>query len=229
MTVTPTPHLTSLTLRPDGAAPRAVVLLLHGGRANALTPPPRANLPALRMLPFAAAIRRATRGSGVAIGAVRYRHRGWNGTRADAAKDAARALAELEGLAGPVPVVLVGHSMGGRAALRVAGDPRVRGVVALAPWCPPDEPVAHLVGKPLFLLHDEADRVIEARSTWAFVRRATQAGALAHALPMPGGGHAMLAGARAWHRTTAALVAGVLDAEPGSPPPLLLPPRPRSG
>ncbi|WP_438949092.1 LLM class flavin-dependent oxidoreductase, partial [Streptomyces harbinensis] len=35
---------------------------------------------------------------------------------------------------GPVPVVLVGHSMGGRAALRAAGHPAVTGVVALAPW-----------------------------------------------------------------------------------------------
>nr|WP_311318662.1 hypothetical protein [Streptomyces sp. 2132.2] len=27
--------------------------------------------------------------------------------------------------------------MGARAALRAADDPQVRGVVALAPWCPP--------------------------------------------------------------------------------------------
>ncbi|WP_399225811.1 alpha/beta fold hydrolase [Streptomyces sp. TRM49041] len=145
---------------------------------------------------------------------MRYRHRGWNGDRADAARDAERALAELERLAGPVPVVLVGHSMGGRAALRAAGHPQVRGVVALAPWCPPGEPVTHLAGRAVFLLHDEADGVTDARATWDLARRATAAGAEAHSLPMPRGGHGMLRGAAVWHRTTAALTAGLLGTGP---------------
>ncbi|MFG3495834.1 alpha/beta hydrolase [Streptomyces sp. NPDC047928] len=191
--------------------PRAAVLLLHGGRADALTPPPFPNLPALRMVPFATAIGRATRGDGVVVGTVRYRHRGWNGSRDDAARDAERALVELARTAGPVPVVLVGHSMGARAALRVAGHPRVRGVVALAPWCPPGEPVAHLSGKRLYLLHDEADRITDARATWAFADRATAAGAEARRIVMPRGGHGMLRGARLWHRTVTDLAAGLLE------------------
>ncbi|MGR4852480.1 alpha/beta fold hydrolase [Streptomyces sp. LARHCF252] len=52
------------------------------------------------------------------------------------ARDARRALGELARRAGDVPVVLVGHSMGGRAALRAADAPQVRAVPALAPWCP---------------------------------------------------------------------------------------------
>ena len=35
-----------------------------------------------------------------------------------------------------MPVVLLGHSMGGRTAVAVADDPSVVGVVALAPWLP---------------------------------------------------------------------------------------------
>ncbi|MER6481641.1 alpha/beta fold hydrolase, partial [Streptomyces filamentosus] len=145
---------------------------------------------------------------------ARYRHRGWNGERADAARDAGAALAALRARFGELPVVLVGHSMGGRAALAAAGDPAVRGVVALAPWCPPGEPVAHLAGRRLHLLHDETDRVTAARDSWAFVRRAREAGADATGIPMPAGGHAMLRGARLWHRRAAGLALDVLAAPP---------------
>uniref|UniRef100_A0AAU2JL67 Alpha/beta fold hydrolase n=1 Tax=Streptomyces sp. NBC_00049 TaxID=2903617 RepID=A0AAU2JL67_9ACTN len=201
----------ALVVRTAPAVPVAAVLLLHGGRADGPEPPPLLNLPALRMRPFAAAVARATRGQSVLVAEVRYRHRGWNGPRCDAARDAEAALAQLRGLAGEIPVVLVGHSMGGRAALRAAGDPLVRGVVALAPWCPPGEPVDHLAGRGLHLLHDEADRVTSAAESWQFVRRARLAGADATAVPMPSGGHAMLRGAGAWHRRTAALAAALLS------------------
>ena len=96
--------------------PHAAVLVLHGGRAEGLEPPPALNLPGARMRPFVRAIGRATAGHGVVLAGVRYRHRGWNGEREDAARDALRALEALRQRAGEVPVMLVGHSMGGRAA-----------------------------------------------------------------------------------------------------------------
>ncbi|WP_327386700.1 alpha/beta fold hydrolase [Streptomyces sp. NBC_01207] len=200
----------ALVLRTSPEIPTAAVLLLHGGREEGPEPPPLVNLPALRMRPFAAAVVRATRGRGVLVAEVRYRHRGWNGSRCDAARDAEAALARLRVLAGDVPVVLVGHSMGGRAALRAAGAPLVHGVVALAPWCPPGEPVDHLAGRRLYLLHDEADRVTSAAGSREFVRRSRLAGADATAIPMSTGGHAMLRGAGAWHRRTAALVTSLV-------------------
>ncbi|GAA2636757.1 MULTISPECIES: alpha/beta fold hydrolase [Streptomyces] len=200
----------ALVLRTSPAVPAAAVLLLHGGREEGPEPPPLLNLPALRMRPFAAAVVRATRGRDVLVAEVRYRHRGWNGSRCDAARDAEAALARLRGIAGDVPVVLVGHSMGGRAALRAAGAPLVHGVVALAPWCPPGEPVDHLAGRRLYLLHDEQDRVTSAAGSWEFVRRSRLAGACATAIPMATGGHAMLRGAGSWHRRTAALVTGLV-------------------
>lgn len=49
----------------------AVVLLLHGGRAAALQPPSRANLPALRMRPFATALLRETFDDDVLVAHVR--------------------------------------------------------------------------------------------------------------------------------------------------------------
>ncbi|MFF7484474.1 alpha/beta fold hydrolase [Streptomyces luteogriseus] len=48
------------------------------------------------------------------------------------ALEALPALEALLRLAGPVPIVFVCHSMGGGAALRAAGHPQVRALLALA-------------------------------------------------------------------------------------------------
>ncbi|MEU3750022.1 MULTISPECIES: alpha/beta fold hydrolase [Streptomyces] len=192
------------------AVPTAAVLFLHGGRSEGPEPPPLVNLPALRMRPFAADLRRALAERDVLVAMVRYRRRGWNGVRADPARDAEAALAVVLRTAGDIPVALVGHSMGARAALRAAGHPAVRGVVGLAPWCPPEEPVEHLVGRWIHLLHDEADRVTSARETWEFVRRAAAVGAHAEGIAMRRGGHAMLRGAADWQRRTTELVVALL-------------------
>ncbi|MFJ6752279.1 MULTISPECIES: alpha/beta fold hydrolase [unclassified Streptomyces] len=203
-----------LSLSRAPAAPHAAVLLLHGGRADGLDAPTRWNLPRRRMAPFARSIARATRTEGVALGSVRYRVRGWNGPRADAAADARYALDDLAALLGEVPVVLVGHSMGGRAALHVAGHPLVRGVVGLAPWCPDEEPVTHLAGRRIVLLHGDRDRVTDPGATARFAARAGAAGAEAYTLTMPGGDHAMLRGAGAWHDLTTRCVSGLLGLGP---------------
>ncbi|MFV0131163.1 alpha/beta hydrolase [Streptomyces sp. HMX112] len=200
----------SLRPRVVPPAPRGAVLLLPGGRADALTPPPLLNLPAARMRPFGSAILRSVGKERVLLATVRYRYRGWNGSRTDPVHDANEALDELTSLAPLGPVVLVGHSMGARAALRVAAHPRVSGVVALAPWCPPGEPVAHLRDTQVIVLHDERDRVTSARSAWDFVRRAHRTGARSCGVSMPRGGHAMLQDAGDWHQLTAFLAAGVL-------------------
>ncbi|GLX23196.1 alpha/beta fold hydrolase [Streptomyces lavendulae] len=191
--------------------PSAAVVLLHGGRAEDLRPPPLLNLPAWRMRFLAAALARTLSGRTVLITTLRYRRRGWNGPRADAARDATAALDRLHARHGDLPVVLIGHSMGGRAALRAAGHPCVRGVIALAPWCPPEEPVGHLAGREVYVLHDERDRVTSARQSWDFVRRARAAGASAVAVRMAAGGHTMLRAGRSWHRQTSEIVKHLLS------------------
>ncbi|WP_331727894.1 alpha/beta fold hydrolase [Streptomyces sp. NBC_00158] len=199
---------------PPGSSPRApsaAVLLLHGGRAEDLRPPPLLNPPAWRMRFLSAALARALSGRDVLITTLRYRRRGWNGPRADPARDAVAALDRLHAHHGDIPVVLIGHSMGGRAALRAAGHPCVRGVIALAPWCPPEEPVGHLAGREVYVLHDERDRVTSARQSWDFVRRARAAGASAVAVRMEAGGHTMLRGSRSWHRHTSEIVERLLS------------------
>ncbi|MFI6376869.1 alpha/beta fold hydrolase [Streptomyces sp. NPDC050546] len=201
---------TALVPRRVPGAPRAAVLFLHGGRSEGRAPSRPWHLAALRMRPFVRAVAAALPDDGVFLGEVRYRVRGWNGSEGDALRDVRRALDELARRAGDVPVVLVGHSMGGRAALRAAGAPQVRAVLALAPWCPDGEPVSHLRDKDVVVIHGDRDRVTEPGASVAFVDRARAAGARADVRLVPGGDHAMLRGDTDWHRVAAATAVGML-------------------
>ncbi|MDF3301486.1 alpha/beta fold hydrolase [Streptomyces sp. K1PA1] len=187
------------------------MLVLHGGRAESRRASRPWHLAALRMRPFVRDLVAAAGPADVLVAQVRYRHRGWNGEPGDPVADVRRALAELEAVAGGIPVVLVGHSMGGRAALRAADDPRVRAVVALAPWCPPGEPVGPSAGKRVVVLHGSRDRVTSAAESAAFVRRARAAGAHAAMALVDGGDHGMLRRHRHWHRVTTEAVGELLE------------------
>ncbi|MER5437724.1 alpha/beta fold hydrolase [Streptomyces sp. NPDC002790] len=200
----------ALVLGRTPPAPRAAVLFLHGGRADSRSASRPWHLATLRMRPFVRAVAAALADEPVLTARVRYRVRGWNGADADALHDAERALHELTRLVGDVPVVLVGHSMGGRAALRAARAPQVRGVVALAPWCPENEPVEHLKDKDILVLHGDHDRVTDPRASAEFVRRARAAGARAELSLVPGGDHAMLRNSGRWHRMVASRVADLV-------------------
>ncbi|MFB7334779.1 alpha/beta fold hydrolase [Streptomyces adustus] len=211
---------TALVARRAPATARAAVLFLHGGAADGRTRSRPWHLAAVRMRPFTAAVSAALSDDGVFLGEVRYRVRGWNGEDADPLRDARRALDELAGLVGDVPVVLVGHSMGGRAALRAAAAPQVRAVLALAPWCPDGEPVTQLRGKDVFVLHGDRDRTTDPHASVAYVRRAREAGARAGVVLVKNGDHAMLRRGGSWHRAAGSAVAALLS--PGAPAPDLL-------
>ncbi|MFG2965737.1 alpha/beta fold hydrolase [Streptomyces sp. NPDC048288] len=193
---------------------RAAVLVLHGGQENGRRPARPWQPAALRMRPFLSAAASVSSPRDVLIGQVRYRYRGWNDD-ADPLQDTLRALDELRGRAGDVSVVLVGHSMGGRAALRAAADPSVRGVLALAPWCPPGDPLTGLTGTRIIVLHGDRDRVTEPADSATYVRGAREAGAQAGMVLLRGGDHAMLRRSRDWHRASAAAIRRLLRPERG--------------
>ena len=117
--------------------PKGVVLVAHGGQASSTEPTFALQPAVLRMIPVAAAIRQAVRGSGALVRRPRFRVRGWNGAQACPVGDLNDVLDALAAEFGSVPVVLVGHSMGARAAVRAAGHPAVSAVAGLAPWLPP--------------------------------------------------------------------------------------------
>lgn len=201
-----------LDLPRQASTPRAAVLVLHGGKAESMGPVDPKQLAVRRMRPFAREL--AALGDDLAVGQIRYRYRGWNDAEAHPVADVEFALAAIEARYGPVPVVLVGHSMGGRAALRTAGHASVRGVVALAPWLPGAEPVEQLAARDLVVLHGTRDATTSPGASQRFVERAAPLTRRVTCLRVPWSGHGMLLRARLWHRLTAGFVDAVVRDEP---------------
>ncbi len=185
--------------RASGACTRAVVMVLHGGRADSCEPSRPWHLSAVRMVPFARALHSELGDQGVAVWSVRYRYRGWNGAAASPVDDARNALERVRAAHGDVPVVLLGHSMGARTALRVCDDPSVVGVVALAPWLPPGEPV-RVRGRLVHLAHGTADRWTDPAGTHAWAERARSEASELVVTDVPQGGHFMLSDIVTWNR-----------------------------
>lgn len=183
---------------PTDSAPEWVVLVLHGGRESSTAPTRPWQLAYQRMIPLARTLHRAVAGRGAAVWQLRNRVRGWNEPERDAVVDARVALAEIRRRHPDARVVVVGHSMGGRAALRIAGEERVEAVCALAPWIEDDEPVAHLSGCSVLLAHGDRDRTTSRTRCAEFTTRARAAGCDACFIRVSGDGHAMVRRARFW-------------------------------
>jgi dienelactone hydrolase len=205
------PRLESSAARGE---PRGIALFCHGGTATSVAPPRDAALSLVRMRAIEQFVRSSTGDRGVGTYLLRYRVAGWNGAAADAFTDVRWAIEQLRVEHGPeVPIVLVGHSMGGRAALRAGGDPQVAAVCGLAPWTPPGEPVDHLRGRTVAILHGRGDRWVPASLSADFAFRAREAGASVARFTTPGG-HSMVRGALRWHRFARDVVLGAAGIEP---------------
>lgn len=187
-----------LTAHDSVSEPRAMVLVLHGGKESSQAAVNARSLSWQRGVALARAVGRRLHDDGVGVRLLRYRSVGWNGDGADKLVDARWALDRIRDQVGGIPVVLLGHSMGGRTACRVADHAQVPGVVVLAPWLPPDEPVAALTGKQLHAAHGRRDRITSARDTRAYVDRATEVATEASFTDMGDRGHYLLRGIRAW-------------------------------
>lgn len=156
--------------RLDVDGQRALVLLLHGGKQVSTQPVDGRSASWRRMAAMQRAITPDLHEHGIGTWLLRYRARGWNGGAP--VTDARRALAQVRRELGDVPVVLLGHSMGARTAAYVADDRSVVGVVALAPWWMPQDPVDALHGKRVLAAHGRSDKITSARQTRAFLQRA---------------------------------------------------------
>jgi predicted esterase len=178
---------------------RGAVLVAHGGTEVSAAPVTPLDPAVLRMIPLALAIRHGLRGSGIAVSRPRYRVRGWNGDLASPVQDLRAVIDETVARFGAIPVVLIGHSMGARAAFRVAGHPAVTAVAGLAPWLPPAEPVEQLAGRRVLLAHGTADRITSPAETWAYAERARSVTEVA-TIEVRDGEHTMLRRGALWHR-----------------------------
>lgn len=206
-------------LAPDGGAgaelrghvpttPRGTVLLLHGGAERSRMPVAWWRPPVVRMVPFASTITRRA-GGDLAVLRLKYRVRGWNGSRQDPVHDARWALDRIRRTLPACPVVVVGHSMGGRVALHLSSEPDIAGVVALAPWVESDARQPRR-GTPVLLVHGTRDRVTDPRRTQILAKRFSDSGVDVQHVQIEGGTHAMLREAAVWHDTVADFVMAVL-------------------
>lgn len=152
-----------------------MVLLLPDGETDSRRRP--STLSYAAQLPFARNLARAGQDDGLAVHVVRYRTRGWNAD-ADPAADALWAADEVVRRYGDIPVCLVGHGMGGRAALRGAGHSAVNSVLAMAPWIPEEdasrepEPVKHLAGRRVLIVHGTNDARTNPELSYRLAERA---------------------------------------------------------
>lgn len=177
------------------------VLILHGGREQSHEMVGPYRLAVVRMRLLAWSVRRRLTRDGVSVWTLRFTLRGWNGSEMSPVSDARWALAEIKSRAdGLLPVVIVGHSMGGRTAMRVADAPEVKGVVGLAPWLPAGEPVDALRGCAVHIAHGTADRTTDPRLSAAFADRARTVASEVGYERVDGDGHALLRHPRRWSR-----------------------------
>jgi dienelactone hydrolase len=182
--------------------PEGTVLVLPGGasrRGNAAVSP--AQLSVLRMVPIARHIARSAHRR-LAVFRVLNSRRGWD-TAHTPVRDVHWALDEAaRRLGGRLPSCLVGHSLGGRAAILAAGRPGVRASVALAPWVYPNDVPAGLDGRRILIIHGSRDRVASPARSAALARNLAHRADVGYVTVL-GGTHAMLRR----HRTFADLAA----------------------
>lgn len=185
------------------------MLVLHGGASR--RDDPRVSptqLSVLRMIPIAQRVAKADRRR-LAVYRLLNSTRGWatNHTPVDDAHWAIDQLAD--GFGSGLPVGLVGHSLGGRAAILAAGRPEVRSVVALNPWVYPADGDVDLTGRRVLVVHGSDDRIATPDRSAAAARRLSRTADVSF-VSVTGGKHAMLRRGREFERLAADFSAATL-------------------
>lgn len=183
------PRLIDVTVPEE---PQGVVILLHGGAGRrgetAVSP---SQLSVLRLIPIATRVARAGAGR-LAVFRLLNSRRGWDPEQTPV-QDLAWAMGQVhERFAEQLPTSLIGHSLGGRAALLSAGADGVHSVVALAPWVYPDDAQdVDATGRRILFVHGDRDRIAKLASAEAVARTMSLTADVTFET-VAGGKHAML-------------------------------------
>jgi dienelactone hydrolase len=164
-------------------------------------------LSVLRMIPIARRVAGVGRGQ-LAVFRLLNSTRGWD-THHTPVDDARWALQSIRGQLGDLPVGLIGHSLGGRAALLAASEELVRSVVALAPWVYPTDDPGSLSGHRILVVHGSADRIASPQRSFALARRLARTADVGY-IQIDGAKHAMLRHHRQFDTFAASFTAAVL-------------------
>lgn len=170
--------------------PEGLVLVLHGGasrRGDMRVSPTQ--LSVLRMIPIARRIARVGNGR-LAVFRLLNSTRGWD-TSHTPVDDVRWAMTRLRDRLGVVSTCLVGHSLGGRAALLAAGDTGVRSAVALAPWVYPTDADIDVTGRQILIVHGAKDRIAKPASSLTVARTLRRTATVGY-VRIADGKHAML-------------------------------------
>ena len=200
----------------------AIALVLHGGASRehgaAVSP---TQLSVLRMLPVAGRLARAGRGR-LAVFRLLNSTRGWD-TAHTPVDDARWALDQVEERLGRrLPTALVGHSLGGRAAILAGDADGVESVVALNPWVYPSDTV-DLTGRRVLVAHGTDDRIADPGRARTVAAALTRTARSVGVVDVEGARHAMLRRGGVFERLAADFVrATLLGDDVSAPVPALL-------
>ena len=185
-----------------GSRPEGVILMVHGGAPESVRQVDSCYGGYLRMWLMRRAVAHEAATHEIDIWLLKNRVRGWNSASLPSLDDARWGLQQLQDRYSDVPVVLVGHSMGGRTTIHLANEAGVEGVVALAPWLPAGEPIGGIAGTPLAIIHGSQDRWTPPGESLAFAERLRAAGSSVARSVIPGVGHFMLQRIPTWNQAT---------------------------
>lgn len=195
----------------EAKEPRGAVLVLHGGKSNSQMATSWRQLAVLRMMPFAWSLASESEGA-LSVAVLRYAVRGWNGSAASPVADAREALDQVVARYPGVPVGLLGHSMGGRVAFRLAGDHRVTALAALAPWVERSDVAMGHAGLHALVMHGTRDRITSPRNSKAMAEAMSALGVDVTWRAVEGETHSMLRQASTWHHESAQFLVDTLHA-----------------
>lgn len=168
-------------------------------------------LSVLRMIPVAHRVAQAGRGR-LAVYRLLNSARGWDAhqTPVDDVGWALRLVRDRHGL---LPTALVGHSLGGRAALLAGHAGQVTTISVLNAWLHADEP-SSLTGRRVMFVHGSEDRVALPDRALSLAKRLASRNAVSF-LTVEGGRHAMLRHRRAFEAPVARFTAESLLGQAG--------------